>query len=210
MSQGLPRGRALTPISGDTLPCMPTASLEEVTWNLEHLVDDEGPAGVERLLTEAAGLSKEFAAQHAGKVADLDGPGLAAAMEQLAAIHDLAGRAGNYAALRFSADTSDPANGALLQKAEELGTGIETDLLFFDLEWAALDDARADELLAADGLDNYRHHLQTLRRYRPHLLTEPEEKILTEKNVSGRSAWGRLFSELMSAVEVKLPDEPEP
>jgi oligoendopeptidase F len=189
---------------------MPTASLESVTWNLEHLVDDEGPAGVERLLLQAAELARAFSEEHAGKVADLDGPSLVAAMDQLSEIHDKAGRAGNYAALRFSADTSDPANGALLQKAEELGTGIETDLLFFDLEWAALDDARADELLEADGLDNYRHHLQTLRRYRPHLLTEPEEKILTEKNVSGRSAWGRLFSELMSAVEVTLPDEPEP
>src|SRR3954451_19166457 len=189
---------------------MPTASLESVTWNLEHLVDDEGPAGVDRLLEEAAQLARAFSEEHAGKVAALDGPGLVAAMDELSEIHDKAGRAGNYAALRFSADTSDPANGALLQKAEELGTGIETDLLFFDLEWAALDDARADELLEADGLDNYRHHLRTLRRYRPHLLTEPEEKILTEKNVSGRSAWGRLFSELMSAVEVKLPDEPEP
>ena len=141
---------------------MPTASLEDVTWNLEHLVDDEGAAGVERLLDEAAALGKEFAAQHAGRVADLDGPGLVAAMDRLAEIHDLAGRAGNYAALRFSADTSDPANGALLQKAEERGTSIETDLLFFDLEWAALDDARADALLETDGLDNYRHHLHRL------------------------------------------------
>jgi oligoendopeptidase F len=189
---------------------MTTASLEEVTWNLEHLVDDEGPAGVDRLLDEAAAKAATFAERHAGKVAELDGPGLVAALDALADIHDLAGRAGNYAALRFSADTSDPANGALLQKAEERGTAIETQLLFFELEWAALDDARADELLEADGLDNYRHHLRTIRRYRPHLLSEPEERILTEKNVTGRSAFGRLFSELMSAVEVQLPGHDEP
>jgi len=189
---------------------MPTASVGDVTWNLEHLVDNEGPAGVDRLLEEAAELANEFAAEHAGKVAALDGPGLVAAMDRLSEIHDRAGRAGNYAALRFSADTADPANGALLQKAEELGTGIETDLLFFDLEWAALDDAHADELLEADGLDQYRHHLRTMRRYRPHLLTEPEEKIYTEKNITGRSAWGRLFSEQVSSIEVVLPDEPEP
>src|SRR4051794_11794230 len=156
---------------------MPTASLEDVTWNLEHLVDDEGPAGVERLLGDAAQRARAFAERHAGKVADLDGPGLVAAMDQLSEIHELAGRAGNYAALLFSADTSDPANGALLQRAEELGTGIETDLLFFALEWADLDDARADELLEADGLDHSRHHLRQLRRYRQHLLSEPEEKI---------------------------------
>ena len=93
---------------------MPTASLEDVTWNLEHLVDGEGQAGVERLLDEAAEQAPAFAERHAGKVAELDGPGLAAAMDELAAISELAGRAGNYAALRFSADTSDPANGALM------------------------------------------------------------------------------------------------
>ncbi|HEX6618452.1 MAG TPA: M3 family oligoendopeptidase, partial [Solirubrobacteraceae bacterium] len=166
--------------------------------------------GVDRLLEEAAQLSRKFAQQHAGKVADLDGPGLVEAMNQLAEIHDLAGRAGNYAALRFSADTSDPANGALLQKAEELGTGIETDLLFFDLEWAALSDERAEELLAADGLDRARHHLRTARRYRPHLLTEPEEKVMAEKSVTGRDAWSRLFSEVTSAIKVQLDGEEEP
>ena len=79
---------------------------------------------------------------------------------------------------------------------QERGTAVETKLLFFELEWAALDDERADELLAADGLETTRHHLRTLRRYRPHLLSEPEEKLLTEKAVTGRDAWTRLFSEL--------------
>jgi len=189
---------------------MPTANVEDVTWNLEHLVDDQGPEGVDRLLDQAAERAAAFSERYPGRVAELDGAGLAAAMDELAEIHDLAGRAGNYAALRFSADTSDPANGALLQRAEERGTAIETQLLFFELEWAAVDDDRADEVLQADGLDSYRHHLRTIRRYRPHLLSEPEERILTEKNISGRSAWGRLFSELMSAVEVQLPDQDEP
>jgi oligoendopeptidase F len=185
-------------------------ALQDVTWDLEHLVDDEGPAGVDRLLDDAMTRAEAFAAAHAGRVAELDGPGLAQAMDELAEIHELAGRAGNYAALRFSADTADPVNGALMQRAEERATEIETKLLFFDLEWAALDDARADELLTADGLDRFRHHLRTLRLYRPHLLSEPEEKILTEKGVTGRGAWARLYSELMSAVEVDLPGEDEP
>ncbi len=189
---------------------MSSGTLQDVTWDLEHLVDGEGPAGVERLLEEATLRAEAFSGKHAKRVARLDGPGLATAMDELAAIHELAGRAGNYAALRFAADTADPANGALLQRAEERGTTIETQLLFFDLEWAAVDDARADELLEAEGLDRFRHHLRTLRRYRPHLLSEPEEKILTEKSVTGRNAWSRLFSELMSALEVELPGEDEP
>ena len=35
--------------------------------------------------------------------------------------------------------------------------------------------------------------------FRPYLLTEPEEKILTEKAVSGVSAWSRLYEEVLGA-----------
>src|SRR3954469_19750269 len=126
---------------------MAAGTVEDVTWDLEHLVDGEGPAGVDRLFDEATRRAEMFAEQHAGRLEQIDGPGLVAAMDELSEIHDLVGRAGHYAALRFSADMKAPANGALMQRAEELGTQIETRLLFFDLEWAALDDARADELL---------------------------------------------------------------
>ena len=127
-------------------------------------------------------------------------------MAELAEIYELVGRAGYYAALRFSTDTAAPANGALLQKVQERETQIETTLLFFELEWAALTDERAEELLAGEGLDFCRHHLRNARRYREHLLSEPEEKILAEKSLTGASAWSRLFEELTSAIEVELPE----
>lgn len=189
---------------------MSTTALESVAWDLDPLVDGDGEAGADRLLEEADRRASTFAQQHAGRVADLDGPGLAAAVAELAEISELAGRAGNYAMLRFAVDTADPANGALLMRVQEKGTAIETKLLFFDLEWAALPDERAEELLGADGLDQARHHLRTARRYRPHLLTEAEEKIMSEKSVTGEAAWSRLFSEVTSAIKVELDGEDEP
>jgi len=189
---------------------MSTTELNSVAWNLEDLVDGDGPAGVDRLLDDATARATAFAERHAGKLDQLDGAGLAAAMTELAELSDLVSRAGNYASLRFSADTVTPENGALMQRFQERATVIETTLLFFDLEWAALDDATADALLLADGLDQCRHHLRTARKYRPYQLTEPEEKLLAEKSVSGRDAWTRLFSELTSAIEVDLPDSDEP
>src|SRR5271167_5180569 len=128
-------------------------------------------------------------------------------MADLAVIYELLGRAGSYAALRFYTDTATPANGALLQKVQERETQIATTLLFFELEWAALSDERAEELLAGDGLDFCAHHLRNVRRYRQHLLSEPEEKILAEKALTGAGAWTRLFEELSSAIEVELPRE---
>ena len=159
-------------------------------------------AEAERLLAEGLERADAFAATYAGKVAGLDGAGLVAAMAELAAISDLVSRAGNYASLRFSVDTADPKIGALVAKVQERGTEIETRLIFFELEWAALDDATADALIEADGLDQSRHYLRSARRYRDHLLTEPEEKIMAEKSVTGSSAWSRLFSELTSAITV--------
>ena len=178
--------------------------LAQTAWDLDPLVEGEGAEGVERRLGEALERAQVFAARYAGKLEELDSAGLRAAMEELAAIQDLAGRAGTYAALRFSADTADPQNGALLQLAQERSTAMETTLLFFDLEWAALPDERVDELLAGDGLEFCRHHLRSARRYRDHLLSEPEEKILAEKALTGSSAWARLFEELTSAIEVEL------
>jgi oligoendopeptidase F len=188
---------------------MTLIDVQEVAWDLDPLVDGEGPEGADRLLAEADERAARFAEAHAGRVAELDGPGLAAAMSEVEAIVDLIGRAGSYAMLRFSVDTADHANGALLARVQEKATAVETKLVFFELEWAAIDDARVDELLEADGLDTTRHHLRTLRRYRPHLLSEPEEKLMTEKALTGRDAWTRLFSEVTSSIRVELPDADE-
>jgi oligoendopeptidase F len=179
--------------------------LQATAWDLEPLVEGEGEAGVERRLSEALTRAQAFAERYAGKLAELDGAALAEAMEELGQVRELLARAGYYAALRFSTDTADPAGGALLQKAQERETLLETTLLFFELEWAALPDERAEELLAAEGLDFCRHHLLGVRRYREHLLSEPEEKILSEKTLTGATAWSRLFEEQTAVIEVELP-----
>jgi oligoendopeptidase F len=181
--------------------------LVETEWDLEPLVGGQGTEGVDRLIEQATARASTFSERYAGKVAELDGPGLEAAMTELGEIEELIGRAGSYASLRFSTDTADPERGALLQRLQEAATLVETKLLFFELEWAALDDARADELLKTPGLDFCRHYLRSARRYRPHLLTEPEEKVLTEKAISSQSSWARLFGELVSALRVSLDDQ---
>ncbi|MGI8430575.1 MAG: M3 family oligoendopeptidase [Solirubrobacteraceae bacterium] len=183
------------------------SELLETQWDLDPLVDGEGGAGVERLLGEALRRAGWFAQRYAGTVAKLDASDLQAAMRELEAINELGGRAGSYASLRFATDTADPARGALLARMQEGATEIDTRLLFFELEWAAVADERAEELLSADGLDFCRHHLRSLRRLRPHLLSEPEEKVMAEKSISSQSAWSRLFGEQVAGLRVALPDE---
>jgi oligoendopeptidase F len=194
-----------------TVPAEPIdPELQAAAWDLEPLVEGEGQEGVQRRLSDALGRALAFAERYAGKLGELSSMQLRDAMGELASIYELVARAGYYAALRFSTDTANPANGALLQSVQEQETQIETTLLFFELEWAALSDGRAEELLAGEGLDFCAHHLLSVRRYREHLLSEPEEKILTEKSLTGASAWTRLFEELTSAIEVTLPSAGEP
>ena len=95
---------------------------------------------------------------------------------------------------------ADPPRGALVARLTEKGAALDTQLLFFGLEIAALDDEAAEALLATAALERWRHWLRSLRKFRPYLLTEPEEKIITEKSVSGVSAWDRLYDELLGAL----------
>jgi oligoendopeptidase F len=185
-------------------------ALADARWDLEPLVDGGGPERALAMLDEAKERADRFADAHRGKVSELDAPAIAAAMRELEELFDLVGRAGSYAGLRFAIDTQDPERGALLQQVRERGAAIETALLFFDLEWNELDDERADELIGAGDLERWRHHLRTLRRFRPHQLSEPEERVLTEVDVTGSSAFRRLFTEQISAVVVDLDDADAP
>jgi oligoendopeptidase F len=188
-------------------PPSPSDDVQAVEWDLSALVDGDPRSGVDALLDEAEARATGFAESYAGHIATLDAAGLRAAVGELAAISELVYQAGAFAFLRFATDTADPERGALLQAVQERATAVETKVLFFELEWVALDDDRAAELLAGEGLDFARHYLEVQRRYRPHRLSEPEERVLAEKALASRAAWERLHSELVSAIRVQVGDD---
>ncbi len=185
----------------------PDLTAADVAWDLEPLVDGRGAEGVDALFDDAESRARALAS-YRGRIAELDVAGLVELMTDLAEVAELAGRAGSYAGLRFAVDTADPATGALMARAEERGTAINNEILFVELEWAAVPDDHAAALLADDRLAFCRHYLESARRYRPHLLSEPEERVLADKSLTANSAWVRLFSELTSALTVDLDGDP--
>ena len=189
----------------DTTAPDPDLTASDVAWDLEPLVFGKGPDGVASLMADAAEAVGRIEA-YRGRIATLDAADLARCMREVAEMEDKVGRAGSYVSLRFAADTADPERGAAMQRFQEDATGLGTRILFLELEWAEVDDDRAAALLSSEELAFCRYYLESARRYRPHLLSEPEEKILSEKNVTGSSAWDRLFDELTSVIEVDLPD----
>ncbi len=177
----------------------------DVHWDIDSLLQGDS---VDSLLDAADVMATQLEA-YRGTIGSLDSRGLADYMQQSAELQDVVGRAGDYASLRFSVDTIDPANGALTQRVQERMTAIGTRLIFFELEWLAIADSDAQGLLADPALAFCGHYLRSLRRYQPHVLSEPEERIIAEKDVTGSNAWVRLFSELISAITVSLPDNPD-
>ncbi|MEX1218631.1 MAG: M3 family oligoendopeptidase [Acidimicrobiales bacterium] len=180
---------------------------KDVAWNLDELVDGNGQEGVTQFVARAGDLTAELE-QWRGRIGELEVEDLAKAMTTVAEIQDLLGRAGSWVSLRFSVDTSDPTLGAAMQKFQEQSTEIGTRMIFLELEWAEVPEARATALLESDRLDFCRYYLESARRYRSHLLTESEEQILAEKDGTSSLAWSRLFDELTSAIVVDLPSGP--
>lgn len=166
---------------------------------------DDPRAALSVLLDRAAAGASALAGFR-GRVAGLDAAALAGLMHDVAAVTDLLERAQTFAHLDHSTATGDEDRGARVAYVDERVASIGNDLVFVALEWATVPDDRADALLADPGLSFCAHHLRVLRMSRPHLLTEPEERVLAEKSVTGVSAWARLFDELISALSIDVGD----
>jgi oligoendopeptidase F len=173
---------------------------EAVAWNLADLYPE--PAG-ERIDSEMTALDQDvdsFAARYRGRVASLDADEMCRLLESYEALAERMGRAASYAQLSWATQSDDPGRGALLQKQMETESRLSQRLVFVDLEWAEATEEKAYRLTNAPRLARWRHWLILSRRYRPHLLSEPEERILREKSVTGRQAWSRFFDEVHSAT----------
>jgi oligoendopeptidase F len=170
-----------------------------IIWNLSDLYS--GPDDPQ-IQVDAGRLREQVSTfySYRGKVAELGPEELLQAILEMEQIEEAAQKLLAYGYLKFSTDTADAAAGAFFQSMTELYSEIRRETLFFGLEWAKLDDAQARRLASDRGLSKYSHYLISLRRYKPHLLSEPEERVLADREPAGASAWGTLFSKLISGL----------
>lgn len=178
---------------------------EDVRWNLSDLYPSN--EALEEDLKQADQQADQFSEGYRGKIGSLSASEFAKALELFELIQDRMGKAYTFAYLNWSTNTNDSARGALLQHVREVYTRTSQKLIFFEVEWATLDNSRAAELLDSDELASYRHYLELERLRKDHLLTEPEERILAEKSVTGRGAWNRFFDETLGAARFYIDGE---
>jgi oligoendopeptidase F len=180
-----------------------TSSADGVAWDLGDLYGSPDDPRVEQDLQGARRRAEAFETAYRGKIDVPSGPApalLLAALEELEGLYEQMDRPAVYAQLLHAAKTDDPRRGALLARTREQRTDINKHLIFFDLEWVKVPDDAVRTLLAAPQLAKYRHYLDQKRAWRPHYLSEPEEKVLDEKQVTGRAAFVRLFDETVSTL----------
>jgi oligoendopeptidase F len=153
-------------------------------WNLATLMPD-GAVGASAAGGRAELLARQFADEHRGRVGEYDAAALARLCQELERVREALTVSYAYSMLGFDADTDPPEHGPLLAESEDMAARVQTLVTFVELEWTALDDARAEELLADAALGRFAHWLRGVRRRRPRRLPETEEPILADKTVTG-------------------------
>ncbi len=176
-------------------------------WDLRDLYPAPDSAALAADLERAERNAKAFETAHAGRLAGLSGRALASAIGDYEAVEEILGRVMSYAQLLFSGDSTDPAVGKFYQSMSERVTAISSHLLFFTLELNRIDDTVLDGKLADPALARFRPWLRDLRVFRPHQLDDTVEKLLHEKEVTGRAAWSRLFDETIAGLRVQVGAE---
>ena len=176
-------------------------------WDLSDLYPGPDDPRVTADLDAAAAAARAFAAGFAGRLASLSGAELAAAIAEYERIEETLGRLVSYAELLFNADATDAETGRFYQGITERVTTISSDLIFFTLELNRLDDPALEQKLADPALARWRPWLRDLRVFRPHQLSDELERLLHEKEVTGRAAWSRLFDETMAGMRIPIGGE---
>jgi oligoendopeptidase F len=186
------------------------AGAQGVRWDLSDLFagpdDPRWTSELDGALADAAAFERRYR----GTIDVAGGPPaehLGAALVAYEAIHSRSALAQSFARLLYAADSSSTVHREMVARTDQFATELRNRMLFFDLEWLELSDADAERVMADPALATYREYLRRERLMRPHKLSEPEEKVANEKDLTGRRAWTKLFQEVTSGLSFPLPTD---
>ena len=107
-----------------------------------------------------------------------------------------------FAGLSFAEDTQNQNAQSLLGRVQQFAAEMQNRTLFFSLWWKELDDRNAERLMSAS--DDYRYYLEEMRHFKPHTLSEAEEKVVNIKDVTGSNALVNLYDAITNRYVFKL------
>jgi oligoendopeptidase F len=107
-----------------------------------------------------------------------------------------------FTGLSFAADTQDQIAQTYMARVQQFAAEMQNRTLFFSLWWKELDDRNAERLMNSAG--DYRYYLEEIRHFKPHTLSEAEEKIVNIKDVTGAGALVTLYDAITNRYVFKL------
>jgi oligoendopeptidase F len=175
------------------------------TWVLDDLYPGrDSPALAADFKRLDEGLAA-FETEYKGKLALLDGDGLADALQRDEALGEIGQRIATYAQLLRAANAEDAAIGQFAQNCFDRLTAMSARTVFFRLELNRIpDDALEARLAQSPRLRHYRPYLRDLRALRPHQLSDEIEQFVHDTAPSGAAAWVRLFDDTVAAMRFRL------
>jgi oligoendopeptidase F len=177
---------------------------ESDKWDLTHLFSDAG-----KWQEDFAWLQRAYpkVQEWKGRVGE-SAQTLAAVLEFEKSLELKMERVHHYASLQLAEDSTNNEYLARVGKLENLLTKIAEAAAFVVPEILAIDDQKFALFIADPALKDWRIKLDKVRRMKPHVLSEAEERILALGSVA-LSGYGDTFSQLTD-VDMKfgvLPDD---
>ncbi len=186
---------------------MTIAPFAQTRWSLADLFPAHDAPEMQAAFGELEAKVADFETLRSQLVPDLPAGTFLDIVQRLEAISRLTHRIYGYAGLWFAEDTQNQAAQAFMSRVDQFMAGIGNRTLFFSLWWKGLEDAAAERLMAGAG--DYRYWLEEMRHFKPHTLSEPEEKIINIKDVTGINALQTLYDSITNRYTFKLEVEGE-
>ena len=170
-------------------------------WNLTDFYNSISDKKISADLKKIAEETKSFAKKYHGKIAKINASQLFEAIEQYQKICELIGKISSYSYLVYASDLSNQTNIGFYQNTSEKLSEFETQLVFFTHEINEIDEKKLAELLKNDQIKKYQPFIRDTRAFKKYQLSQELEKFSLEKNISGRSAFVRLFDETINNLK---------
>ncbi len=176
-------------------------------WNLTDLYAGTDAPEFERDMDWLEESCRSFAADFEGKLATLDAAGMAACIARNERISTIAGRIMSFAGLRYYQNTTDPERAKFMSDCQDRITAFTTPLVFFSLEFNAIEDEAYAALFADPAIARYRPYFDRVRAMKPHQLSDELERFLHDQSTVGASAWNKLFDETIAGLTFPVDGE---
>ena len=171
-------------------------------WSLADLFPSHDGSEIESAFKNLEAKAIDFGSFREKLNSDIDFEEFMDAIKELEASSLIANRLGSYPGLWFAADTQSQEAQALYARVQQFLAKIQNQTLFFSLWWKELDNENAERLMAKS--DGYRYWLEEMRHFKPHTLSEPEEKIINIKDVNGVQALVNLYDSITNRYIFKV------